>query len=186
VVDLASGEDPVGERPFTRESLVVVASCTKVALATCVLMLADSDAIDLDAPVATYWPEFGQAGKAEIPVRWVLSHQAGLPYPDPQSGLDGLDQFAGPALVAQLEAQAPWWPPGTAFAYHPITVGTILGELVRASPARRWAGGSPATSLSPSALTSGSGSPLTSTIESWPRCWRLDVTHGRRSSPARR
>ena len=48
-------------------------------------MLADAGAIDLDAPVARYWPEFGQAGKSEIPVRWVLSHQAGLPYPDPES-----------------------------------------------------------------------------------------------------
>jgi CubicO group peptidase (beta-lactamase class C family) len=131
VVDLAGGVDPVGERPFTRESLVVVSSCTKVAMTTCVLMLADTGAIDLDAPVATYWPQFGRAGKAEIPVRWVLSHQAGLPYPDPESGLHGLDQFTGPALVAQLEAQAPRWPPGTACAYHPITLGTILGELLR-------------------------------------------------------
>src|SRR4051794_23262597 len=141
VVDLARGEDPVGERPFTRESLVVVASCTKVAMATCVLMLADSGAIDLDAPVATYWPEFGQAGKAEIPVRWVLSHQAGLPYPDPETGLDGLHQLAGPALVAQLEAQAPWWPPGPAFPSPPIPVGTIAGALVRRVPGEalaRW------------------------------------------------
>ena len=131
VVDLAAGRDPVAERPFTRESLLTVASCTKAATATCVLMLADAGRIDLDAPVAAYWPEFGQAGKAEIPVRWVLSHQAGLPYPDPESGLTGLDQLGGRALVAQLERQAPWWPPGTAFAYHPLTYGTMLGEIVR-------------------------------------------------------
>ncbi len=131
VVDLAAGRDPVNDRPFTRESLMVVASCTKAATATCVLMLADAGRIDLDAPVAAYWPEFGQAGKAEIPVRWILSHQAGLPYPDPESGLSGLDHFDGPALVAQLERQAPWWPPGTAFAYHPVTYGTMLGEIVR-------------------------------------------------------
>ena len=131
VVDLAAGRDPVNDRPFTRESLLMVASCTKAATATCVLMLADAGGIDLDAPVAAYWPEFGQAGKAEIPVRWVLSHQAGLPYPDPESGLSGLDHFGGPALVGQLERQRPWWPPGTAFAYHPLTYGTMLGEIVR-------------------------------------------------------
>ena len=91
VVDLAAGRDPVGDRPFTRESLVVVASCTKAATATCVSMLADAGRIDVDAPVAAYWPEFGQAGKAEIPVRWILSHQGGLPYPDPESGISGLD-----------------------------------------------------------------------------------------------
>jgi CubicO group peptidase (beta-lactamase class C family) len=130
-VDLAAGRDPVNDRPFTRESLLMVASCTKAATATCVLMLADAGRIDLDAPVAAYWPEFGQAGKGEIPVRSILSHQAGLPYPDPESGLSGLDHFGGPALVAQLERQTPWWPPGTAFAYHPLTYGTMLGEIVR-------------------------------------------------------
>ena len=134
VVDLAGGSDPVRDRAFTRESLMMVASCTKGATAACVLMLADEGVLDVDEPVATYWPEFGQAGKGDVPLRWVLSHQAGLPYPDPDaglSGLSGLDQLAGPALVRRLERQAPWWPPGSAFAYHPITSGTMLGEVVR-------------------------------------------------------
>jgi CubicO group peptidase (beta-lactamase class C family) len=131
VVDLAAGSDPVLDRPFTRESLMMVASCTKGATATCVSMLAEAGALNPDAPVASYWPEFGQAGKGDVPLRWVLSHQVGLPYPDPEAPLSGLDQIAGPALVAQLERQAPWWPPGSAFAYHPVTFGTMLGEIVR-------------------------------------------------------
>jgi CubicO group peptidase (beta-lactamase class C family) len=131
VVDLAAGADPVRDRPFTRDSLMMVASCTKGAMATCVLMLADDGVLDLDEPVATYWPEFGQAGKAEIPLRWLLSHRAGLPHPDPEADLSGLDQLSGAALVHQLERQAPWWPPGTAFAYHPVTSGAMLGEVVR-------------------------------------------------------
>jgi CubicO group peptidase (beta-lactamase class C family) len=131
VVDLAGGSDPVRHRPFTRATLMTVASCSKAATATCVLMLADAGLVDLDEPVARRWPEFGQAGKAGIPLRWVLSHQAGVPYPDPDAALTGLDQLAGPALLRQLERQAPWWPPGTAFAYHPVTSGTILGEVVR-------------------------------------------------------
>jgi CubicO group peptidase (beta-lactamase class C family) len=131
VVDLAAGSDPVRGRPFTRESLMMVASCTKGATATCVLMLAEAGVLDLDEPVATYWPEFGQAGKGDVPLRWVLSHQVGLPYPDPDAGLSGLDQFAGPALVRQLERQAPWWPPGSGVAYHPLTYGAMLGEVVR-------------------------------------------------------
>jgi CubicO group peptidase (beta-lactamase class C family) len=131
VVDLAAGSDPVCGRPFTRESLMMVASCTKGATATCVLMLADAGVLDLDEPVTTYWPEFGRAGKDEVPLRWVLSHRVGLPYPDPEARLSGLDQFSGPALVRQLERQAPWWPPGSAFAYHPLTYGAMLGEVVR-------------------------------------------------------
>jgi CubicO group peptidase (beta-lactamase class C family) len=131
VVDLAAGSDPVRGRPFTGDSLLRVASCTKAALATCVLMLADAGVLDVDAPVASYWPGFGQAGKREITLRLVLSHQAGLPYPDPEAQLSGLDLLSGSALLEQLARQAPWWPPGTAFAYHPTTTGAILGEVVR-------------------------------------------------------
>jgi CubicO group peptidase (beta-lactamase class C family) len=131
VVDLAAGSDPVRDRPFTRETLMMVASCTKGATATCVSMLIEAGELDPDAPVARYWPEFGQAGKADVTLRQLLSHQAGLPYPDPEAPLEGLERIAGPALVAQLERQAPWWPPGSAFAYHPVTFGTMLGEVVR-------------------------------------------------------
>jgi CubicO group peptidase (beta-lactamase class C family) len=141
VVDLAAGVDPVRRRPFDRRTLMMVASCTKAATATCVLMLADAGVLDVDAPVARWWPEFGAARKAEIPLRWVLAHTAGLPYPDPEADLRGLDQIAGPRLAAQLARQAPWWPPGTAFAYHPVTYGAILGEVVRCATGRtlgRW------------------------------------------------
>src|SRR3954451_18648163 len=131
VVDLAGGIDPVRGRAFARESQMMVASCTKGAMATCVLMLTDAGVLDVDEPVARYWPEFGQAGKGDIPLRSVLSHQAGLPYPDPEAELHGLDQLAGPRLRRQLERQARWWPPGTAFAYRPVTSGAILGEVVR-------------------------------------------------------
>src|SRR3954452_20761841 len=69
VVDLAAGRDPVRDRAFTRETLIMVASCTKGATATCVLMLADAGVLDVDEPVATYWPEFGAAGKAGVTLR---------------------------------------------------------------------------------------------------------------------
>src|SRR3954468_16403292 len=136
VVDLAGGIDPIRDRPFRRETFMMVASCTKGATATSVVMLAEAGAIDLDEPIARRWPEFGQAGKGEITVRQVLSHQAGLPYPDPDAPLSGLERIAGPALLRQLERQAPWWTPGTAFAYHPTTGGAILGEVVRRATGR--------------------------------------------------
>lgn len=131
VVDLAGGSDPVFRRSFRRDSPVMVASCSKAATATCVLMLVERGVLDVDEKVSAYWPEFGQAGKADVTLRQVLSHQAGLPYPNPGCGLTGLDLLAGPRLLRQLERQAPWWRPGTAYAYHPVTWGTILGELVR-------------------------------------------------------
>src|SRR5690242_1920843 len=84
VVDLAAGIDPIRRRPFTRDTLMAVASCTKGVTATCVLMLVERGALDLDEPIAARWPEFGAAGKGAITLRHVLSYQAGLPYPDPE------------------------------------------------------------------------------------------------------
>src|SRR4051794_4799023 len=80
VVDLWGGvADRAGGRPWERDTLVLVWSCTKGAAALCAPLLADRGVLDFDAPVARYWPDFAQAGKAEISVRWVLDHQAGLP-----------------------------------------------------------------------------------------------------------
>src|SRR4051812_43151717 len=107
VVDLAGGSDPVTARAFTCGSLMMVASCTKGAMATCVLMRGDAGVVALDEPVASYWPEFGDRGKGDVPLRFVLGHQAGLPYPDSEAQLSGLDQLSGPALLRQLEQQAP-------------------------------------------------------------------------------
>ena len=79
VVDLWGGfRDAAHESPWTEDTLAVVWSATKGITTTAVHMLVDRGQLDLDAPVATYWPEFGQAGKDTIPVRYLLSHQAGL------------------------------------------------------------------------------------------------------------
>jgi len=80
VVDLWGGHaDPARERPWREDTLVMVHSCTKGATAFCAHLLAARGALDVDAPVARYWPEFAAAGKQDIPVRWLLSHRAGLP-----------------------------------------------------------------------------------------------------------
>src|SRR5690606_9619221 len=83
VVDLWGGmADPDAGRPWERDTLQVVYSTTKAITATCALLLAQRGELDLDAPVARYWPEFAAAGKERIPVRWLLTHQAGLPAVD--------------------------------------------------------------------------------------------------------
>src|SRR5262245_60456103 len=79
VVDLWAGLcDSEGAREWQRDTLVNVYSVTKPFAALCLLLLVDRGIVQLDAPVADYWPEFAQAGKGSIPVRWLLTHQSGL------------------------------------------------------------------------------------------------------------
>lgn len=116
-------------RPWAEDTLVNVFSGSKTVTSLAVLMLVDRGLIDLEAPVARYWPEFAQNGKATLKVRHLLSHTAGLPAWEPPFSLaDALDTEAS---TARLAAQAPWWEPGTRGSYHASTFGHLLGELVR-------------------------------------------------------
>jgi CubicO group peptidase (beta-lactamase class C family) len=130
VVDLWGGTaDHVNGRPWTSDTLSLVWSATKGPAAMAVHLLAQRGLIDLDAPVARYWPEFAQNGKADIPVHMILSHRAGLPVIDRKVGRQ--DLLDGKAVVEALAAQAPVWKPGTRHGYHAITIGYLTGELVR-------------------------------------------------------
>ena len=130
VVDCWGGHaDPARARPWAADTLVSVASTTKGMVALCAHVLAERGKLDLDAPVARYWPEFAQAGKADIPVRWLLSHRAGLPAirrPLPAEAL--LDWGTMTAALAETE---PWWTPGSRHGYHAITYGHLVGEVIR-------------------------------------------------------
>lgn len=130
VVDLWGGvADPETDRPWTGDTLQLVYSATKGATATAAHMLAERGALDLDAPVAKYWPEFAANGKADIPVRWLLSHQAGLITLDRPVPLN--EALAWHPMVAALAAQRPQWTPGTAHGYHGRTWGWLVGEVIR-------------------------------------------------------
>lgn len=130
VVDLWGGTaDPDTGLPWARDTLQLVYSATKGATATVAHLLSQRGALDLDAPVAEYWPEFGANGKAEIPVRWLLSHQAGLAALDRPVPL--ADALAWQPMVAALAAQRPLWTPGTAHGYHGRTYGWLVGEVIR-------------------------------------------------------
>lgn len=130
VVDLWGGfADAACTRPWERDTIVNVFSTTKAMMALCMHVLVERGLLDLDAPVARYWPEFGQAGKAEMPVRYLLSHQAGLAAvraPLPTEAL-----FDWPRLVSALETETPWWEPGSASGYHAGTFGHLAGEVLR-------------------------------------------------------
>ena len=132
VADLAAGTaDPVTGRAYTRDTVQPVMSVSKGIVAIAVNMLADRQVIDLDAPVARYWPEFAQAGKQDIPVRWLLTHQAGLAAIDRQ--LSVAELLSWTPVIKALEEQQPNWPPGTVHGYHSMTYGFLLGELIRRS-----------------------------------------------------
>ncbi|WP_030851830.1 serine hydrolase domain-containing protein [Streptomyces griseus] len=130
VVDLWAGvADPDTGRPWERDTLQLVYSATKGVTATAAHLLAQRGALDLDAPVAEYWPEFAANGKVGIPVRWLLSHQAGLVALDEPVPLD--EALAWHPMTAALAAQCPQWIPGTAHGYHGRTWGWLVGEVIR-------------------------------------------------------
>jgi CubicO group peptidase (beta-lactamase class C family) len=130
VVDVWAGvADSRSGRPWREDTVSVALSVTKGATALCAAILVDRGLLDLDAPVARYWPEFAAAGKQQIPVRWVMSHRAGLSAVDAELTIDEI--CAWEPMVRALERQAPCWEPGTAYGYHAWTYGFLVGELVR-------------------------------------------------------
>lgn len=127
VVDLWAGKTDRG--PWTPETRSCVFSVSKGVTTICLLMAAERGLVELDAPVTTYWPEFGARGKHATTVRHLLAHQAGLIAPETDVSLaDVRDWF--PA-VDVLAAQAPSWNPGTTYAYHAVTFGWLVGEVLR-------------------------------------------------------
>ncbi|WP_283135865.1 serine hydrolase domain-containing protein [Rhizohabitans arisaemae] len=130
VVDLWGGTaDPVTARPWTGDTLTVVYSTTKSVPAACAHLLAQRGELNLDAPVADYWPEFAAEGKDRIPVRHLLSHSAGLPALDRPVALS--DALAWHPMAEALAAQRPFWEPGVGHGYHAFTYGWLVGEVIR-------------------------------------------------------
>ena len=130
VVDLWAGHaDREKTRPWTRDTIVNVYSTTKGVTAICAHRLADKGLLDIDAPVAKYWPEFAQAGKGKIPVRFLLSHKAGLAAVRKPLDEDAL--FKWEKMTTALAEQEPWWEPGAAHGYHALTFGYLVGEVIR-------------------------------------------------------
>ena len=130
VVDIWAGlADKRTSRRWEEDTVVVVRSCTKGATAICAHMMIEAGALDLDAPVIRYWPEFGAQDKQDIRVRWILAHEAGLPVVECDLTLQ--EACAWTPVVRALECQRSLWEPGKQYAYHPVTWGFLVGELVR-------------------------------------------------------
>ncbi|TFG22782.1 MAG: class A beta-lactamase-related serine hydrolase [Promethearchaeota archaeon] len=132
VIDIWSGyTDADKSTPWEKDTIVNVFSTTKVMTAICIHILVDRGLLDLEAPVSSYWPEFGQAGKKKLPVKYLLSHTSGLAGWDRKFRTKKL--YNWDLMIELLALQEPWWEPGTKSGYHTITFGFLLGELIRRS-----------------------------------------------------
>jgi CubicO group peptidase (beta-lactamase class C family) len=130
VVDLWGGvADTRTGRPWVEDTLVLVYSTTKGIVAMCANRLAQQGLLDVEAPVTEYWPEFGQAGKADVTVVDLLAHRAGLAWVD--GSLSFEQALEWDPVVEALERQAPSWPPGEEHGYHATTFGWLVGEVIR-------------------------------------------------------
>ena len=130
VVDLYGGSfDAAGIRPYGPDALQLVFSTTKGATAVCANLLAQRGLLDLDAPVRVYWPEFAQADKGSMPVRFLLCHQAGVPAIDRRLTPEELQAWT--PVAEALAEQTPFWEPGSAHGYHALSYGYLVGEVVR-------------------------------------------------------
>ncbi|MEE9100213.1 serine hydrolase domain-containing protein [Pseudomonas nitroreducens] len=130
LVDLWAGS--AGKEPgqdWQADTLLNLFSCTKTFAAVAALQLVGEGKLELDAPVARYWPEFAQAGKQAITVRQLLCHRAGLPAIREQLAPEALYDWS--TMTAALAAETPWWTPGAEHGYAPITYGWLVGEVIR-------------------------------------------------------
>ena len=135
VVDLWGGLKVRAGAAWEADTLCIVHSCTKGASALCAHMAADRGQLDLDAPVARYWPEFAAAGKEAAQVSMMLDHSVGVPAirePLPKGSIYDYD-----CMCARVAAEAPFWPPGARNGYHGLTSAWTVGEMVRRSTGKR-------------------------------------------------
>ncbi len=136
VVDLWAGDaDPDGTDAaegggrWRADTLAVMFSCGKGVTTLCLYLLVQDGLLDLDQPMAAYWPEFAAEGKDRLTVRQALAHRAGLPVLDgPTTRADVLDWDL---MTSRLAAQKPMWEPNSGYLYHAVTFGWLAGEIIR-------------------------------------------------------
>ncbi len=134
VVNIWAGERSnrlaaISSQPWAEDTIVNIFSAGKGLVALCVLQLVAQGELNVDSPIANYWPEFAQGDKAKITVRDVLSHRSGLSAFHQHIADDQI--FNWSAMTAAAASETPWWEPHTGQGYAPFMYGWILGELVR-------------------------------------------------------
>ena len=138
VVHLWAGYcDAARTRPWREDTLVCMMSVGKSMAALCAMMLLDRGVLELSERVASYWPEFGEAGKDKLTVEQMLGGFAGVLYLDAAPPGCILDWNQ---MVRAIEKQRPVFPVGSQGAYHSMTYGYMVGELVNRVDPRGFAG----------------------------------------------
>ena len=127
VVNLWGGDKNDSE-VWTEHTATTIFSCTKGLVSILAARLVQESLLDLDDPVAKYWPEFAQSGKQAIPVRWLLEHKAGLSAPRKDLSIE--DVIAYQPVLDALAQQEPLWEAGTGHAYHALTFGHLVGRVI--------------------------------------------------------
>jgi CubicO group peptidase (beta-lactamase class C family) len=130
LVDLWGGiADRAGGRPWTADTLQILFSGTKGMVSACLLLLLQRSYLELEAPVANYWPEFAAVGKADVRVRDLVTHSAGLPgLQVPLTWQEAVDARKMASLLARQPRSGD---PRATRTYHAATFGWLCGELVR-------------------------------------------------------
>ncbi len=130
VVDLWGGyENADRTRQWREEAIVCMHSVAKAFSATSLHMLADRGVVDYDTPVASYWPAFAANGKADIPLRYIMDHRAGLPII--HASVDDVTIYDFDKFTDELAGMAPLWEPGSQAGYHVLTMGYLIGAVVK-------------------------------------------------------
>jgi CubicO group peptidase (beta-lactamase class C family) len=130
LVDLWGGSaEPETQRPWLKDTVSIVFSSTKGATALCAHILSSQGVLDLEAPVASIWPEFATAGKEQATIRMMLDHSVGVPVLREPAKPDCLMDWD--YMTERLAAQEPYWQPGTRNGYHALTFGFTVGEIIR-------------------------------------------------------
>lgn len=130
VLDVWGGViDRHGEQLWQHDTLVNIFSSGKPVAAVVLLQMVAEGRLQLDTPLQEYWPELAQQGQQHITLRHVLSHQAGLPAILEPLAAEALYDWS--QMLAALENTPPWWTPGQAHGYAPMTYGWLVGELIQ-------------------------------------------------------
>lgn len=135
LVDLWGGRKTIGGDPWTQDTIGIVYSCTKGAMSLCGHMAVDQGRLDLDAPVAKYWPEFAQNGKENAVVSMLFDHSVGLPAL--RTKLENGDPYNYEKMVGIIEREKPFWEPGTRNGYHAMTLAWTVGEIAHRANRQR-------------------------------------------------
>lgn len=130
VVNLWGGvADERTAAPWVEDTLSVTFSCTKGLSSILAARLVQEGRLSYDARVAEYWPEFAAAGKENVRIKDILAHRSGVSAPREPLSAEQITDWD--FVVAQLAAQSPLWEPDSGYAYHAITHGWLIGEVIR-------------------------------------------------------